>query len=101
MRLFPAITGSSPMARRLLLAGVALLLVWAVRVAVFGTHGYLALRREQAVYARQQRQLRKMETENRELHRDIRNLRSNPETIESIARRQLHLTRPGEVVYTY
>ncbi len=91
----------STLPRRLVLATVAVLLTWMVRVAVFGPHGYLALRREQALYAQQVQKLRQMQAENQHLHQDIHALRTSPAAIETIARRQLHLTRPGEVVYTY
>lgn len=87
--------------RRALLAAVALLLAWVARAAVFGPHGYLALRREEAQYARQEQQLHLLQAQNLELHQRIHALKTSPEAIESIARKQLHLTKPGEVVYTY
>ena len=42
-----------------------------------------------------------LEDQNRQLNQAVRELRSDPNAIEDIAREQLHLTRPGEVVYTY
>lgn len=87
--------------RRVLLVAVALLLAWVARAAIFGPHGYLALRRERAQYARQVRQLRQLQAQNLQLHQHIHALKTSPEAIESIARKQLHLTKPGEVVYTY
>lgn len=87
--------------RRALLAVVALLLAWVARAAIFGPHGYLALRREEAQYARQEEQLRQLQAQNLALHQRIHALKTSPEAIESIARKQLHLTKPGEVVYTY
>ncbi len=87
--------------RRMLLLAIALLAVWALLYEIAGPDGYLALRRQQRVVAREQAQLRQLELQNRKLHTKIERLRSDPQAIESIARRQLYLTRPGEVIYTY
>ena len=83
------------------LAALALPVAWVVQQAVFGPSGYLALRRTQQQYQQQKRHIHALEVENRQLNRSVRALRTNPQAIESIAREQLHLTRPGEVVYTY
>ncbi|MGH9507034.1 MAG: FtsB family cell division protein [Terriglobales bacterium] len=94
--------GAFPAAgQRLLLVAVALLLAWVARAAVFGPHGYLALHRERVRYEQQFQQLRQLQAQNLQLHQHIRALKTSPEAIESIARKQLHLTKPGEVVYTY
>lgn len=80
---------------------VVLPVAWVVQQAVFGSSGWLALRQKQQQYTQQRAQIRALQVENRQLNDNVRALRSNPEAIEGIARQQLHLTRPGEIVYTY
>jgi len=67
---------------------------------IFGQHGYLALRRQKQEYNTLQQQIQKLSQENQELSQKIKALKSNPEVIEKQAREQLHLVRPGELVYT-
>ncbi|MGH9519932.1 MAG: FtsB family cell division protein [Terriglobales bacterium] len=81
-----------------LLAGAA---VVCLAGAIFGANGYLALRQRQNQYAATMQQLQVLEAKNRDLNQAVRELRSDPIAIEGIAREQLHLTKPGEVVYTY
>lgn len=69
--------------------------------AIFGANGYLALQQRQKQYAAKTQQLQALEVKNRDLNQAVRELRSDPTAIEGIAREQLHLTKPGEVVYTY
>ncbi len=87
--------------RRMLLTAVALLAGWALKYEIAGPDGYLVLHRQARIYAQEQAQLRQLEQQNRALHRNVERLRSDPKAIESIARRQLYLARPGEVIYTY
>lgn len=84
---------------RLLLIG--LVVVWAAQHALFGRTGYLALRQRQRQYRVEVAKVHALEDQNRALNQSVRALRTDPEAIENIAREQLHLTRPGEVVYTY
>lgn len=72
-----------------------------IAAALFGANGYLALRQRQKQYAATLQHIQALESQNRDLNQAVRELRSDPTAIEGIAREQLHLTRPGEVVYTY
>lgn len=81
-----------------LLAGTV---VACIAGALFGANGYLALRQRQTQYAAKLQHIQALESQNRDLNQAVRELRSDPTAIEGIAREQLHLTRPGEVVYTY
>lgn len=81
-----------------LLAGAV---VACVAAAIFGANGYLALRQRQKQYTATLQHIQTLENQNRDLNQAVRELRSDPTAIEGIAREQLHLTRPGEVVYTY
>ncbi len=71
------------------------------RFEIFGSTGYLALLRKQKDYNHEVQQLHLLQQQNRILHHNIRDLKSDPAAIERIAREQLHLTKPGEVVFTY
>lgn len=68
---------------------------------ICGSSGYLALLRKQKDYDHEVEQLHRLQQQNRQLHHNISELKSDPAAIERIAREQLHLTRPGEVVFTY
>lgn len=65
---------------------------------VFGTHGYLALRRTKEEIAKVQKDLARLNKENAELQEEVIDLRTNPDKIEALARNGLGLARPGEVI---
>jgi cell division protein FtsL len=63
---------------------------------VFGTHGYLALRRTKEEITKVQSDLARLNKENAKLQEEVIDLRTNPEKIEQLARDGLGLARPGE-----
>ncbi len=65
---------------------------------IFGTHGLLAMRRMQREIAAVKKDLERMSEENRQLGQQVRELKSDPQLIEKIARDELGLARPGEVI---
>jgi cell division protein FtsB len=65
---------------------------------VFGTHGFLAMRRTQDEIKKVQVNLDKLSKENAELAQEVKDLKSDPRLIEKIARDDLGLARPGEVI---
>jgi cell division protein FtsB len=65
---------------------------------VFGTHGYLALRRTKEEIAKVQKDLTRLNKENAELQDEVIDLRTNPDKIEALARNGLGLARQGEVI---
>ena len=65
---------------------------------VFGTHGYLALRRTKEEIAKVQKDLARLNKENAELQEEVIELRTNPDKIEALARNGLGLARPGDVI---
>ena len=81
-------------ARHLLVVFFALLFVH----DIFGTHGYLAMRRKQAEIQKVKADLDKINKQNESLQQDVKNLKSDPSTIEKIAREELGQVRPGEIV---
>lgn len=86
--------------RFLLLAvsGLALLSLGAHEI--LGQNGYLARRRRRIQIQNLAREIQSLKQENVELTQKIKNLRSDPNTIEKLAREQLSLGRPGDVVVT-
>ncbi|HXR96404.1 MAG TPA: septum formation initiator family protein [Terriglobales bacterium] len=83
------------------LALVAVPVLWLSLYALLSPSGYLALRRQQQLYQKESSRVQALEEQNRLLNQSVRALRSDPAAIEGIAREQLHLTKPGEIVYTY
>jgi cell division protein FtsB len=79
----------------ILLAGLGLL----VLQDVFGTHGVLAMRRAQHEATREQQEINHINQENVELQNRVNSLKTDPETIERIAREQMGLARPGEYIF--
>jgi cell division protein FtsB len=65
---------------------------------VFGTHGFLAMRRKQLEIQRVQSDLERLNKENSGLEQDVKSLKTDPHTIEKIAREELGQARPGEVI---
>jgi cell division protein FtsB len=65
---------------------------------IFGTHGYLAMKRTQNEIRKVQADLDQLNKENVELEQEVRELKTDPHKIEKIARDELGLARPGEVI---
>ncbi len=67
---------------------------------IFGENGYLALRRQKRDFIELQNQIQQLQDENQKLEKQIQALKSDPKAIEKLAREQMHLARPGEIIYT-
>jgi cell division protein FtsB len=65
---------------------------------IFGTHGYLAMRRTQQEINKVKTNIEKLNKENVRLEDEVKELKSDPHKIEKIARDELGLARPGEVI---
>jgi cell division protein FtsB len=65
---------------------------------VFGTHGFMAMRRTEREIKKVQADLNQLNRENEELQQQVRDLKTDPQTIERLAREGSLLGRPGEVV---
>jgi cell division protein FtsB len=81
---------------------LALILVCVALIVheIFGDHGYLALRREKQQHELLQQQIQQLQDENQKLEKQIKALKSDPQAIEKLAREQMRLARPGEIIYT-
>jgi cell division protein FtsB len=78
-----------------LIAGFVLLLLQ----DIFGTHGVLAMRRSQAEASKIQRDITKLDSENKKLQDHVKALKTDPSTMECIAREDFGLARPGELIF--
>jgi cell division protein FtsB len=66
---------------------------------VFGSHGFLAMRRSQKELEQLRGEVERLHQENRELADHVEALRTDPKTIERIAREEMGLARPGEMIF--
>ncbi len=66
---------------------------------VFGERGFLAMRRSQREVQKLQQDIDKINTENQELAGQVKALKTDPKLIERMAREQMNLARPGEVIF--
>jgi len=65
---------------------------------IFGTHGFLAMQRTKKEMEQVQADLDRLNKENQQLAEDVKALKTDPHKIESIARSELGLAKPGEVI---
>jgi cell division protein FtsB len=77
---------------------IGLLVLVLVVHDIFGAHGYLAMRRTQQDIKKVTKDLGQLNKENLELEQEVRELKTDPHKIEKIARDELGLARPGEVI---
>lgn len=66
---------------------------------VFGDRGFFALRRRRQELEVLQQKVKQLEQENQQLEQDIKALKSDPKAIEKLAREQMKLAKPGEIIY--
>jgi cell division protein FtsL len=77
---------------------LGLLLLVMIVHDVFGTHGFLAMRRIQNEIGRVKADLDALSKENAALAQEVKDLNTDPRLIEKIARDDLGLARPGEII---
>ena len=68
--------------------------------AFFGQNGITAYAQKRAENRSLQTQIEKLTQENATLSDHVDHLQTDADTIEMEARKRLHYTRPGEVIYT-
>jgi cell division protein FtsB len=66
---------------------------------VFGPHGFIAMRRTQQEIDDIRAQIGKMNDENKSLAEQVNALKTDPKSIERIAREEMGLARPGELIF--
>jgi cell division protein FtsB len=67
-------------------------------LAVFNEHGLLAVHAQTQKLSSFESDVSKIQAENKALSEEITKLRTDPTTIEKLAREELRLVKPGEVV---
>ena len=86
--------------RRACMGALVVICAFLVMHAVFGDNGLLAMRQQQQEYRRLQKQVQELQRENQVLELQNTKLEKDPKAIERLAREQLRLARPGEIIYT-
>ena len=86
--------------RRLATAAVLLLIFDLGYHVVFGANGLMVYSRKRTEYKFLQGEVDRLQHENDQLSKNIKSLKTDPQTIEKEAREQLRYARPGEVIYT-
>ena len=66
---------------------------------VFGPHGFIAMRRTQKEIEQIREQIGKVNDENKALADQVNSLKTDPKAIERIAREEMGLARPGEMIF--
>ena len=89
---------AQPLLRQYGRALLGLLVIVLVVHDIFGAHGYLAMRRTQEEIRRVNADLDQLNKENLQLEQEVRELKTDPHKIEKIARDELGLAKPGEVI---
>lgn len=90
----------NPFFKKLSVLMVGAVSLLAFLYAVAGTNGYLELRKRQARNQELTRKVERLRQENKEILGEIKGLKSDPKTIEKIAREELGMVKPGEVKIT-
>ena len=80
--------------RMLLALFIALLFVH----DIFGAHGYLSMRQTQDGIKKVRAEIATLNKENAALEQTVKELKNDPRAIEKIAREELILAKPGEII---
>ena len=83
---------------RIALAVFGLLTVAMLLLAVFNEKGALQVQAQARKLSAIESEISRLDAENKKLTAEIQALRSDPTTIEKLAREELKLVKPGEVV---
>ena len=86
--------------RLAILAGCAVALLLLALLEVVGENGYLDRRARRQQLQALAGEIEKLKQENQGLAQKVKDLRSDPHAIEELAREELRLGRPGEVIVT-
>jgi cell division protein FtsL len=65
---------------------------------IFGAHGYLSMRHTQDGIKKVKAEIEQLNKENAALEQAVKDLKTDPRAIEKIAREELILARPGEII---
>lgn len=65
---------------------------------IFGPHGFIAMRRTQKEIDQIREEIGKVNAENKSLAEEVNALKTDPKAIERIAREEMGLAKPGEII---
>ena len=83
---------------RIALAVFGLLTVAMLLLAVFNEKGALEVHAQAKKLTTIETEIAKLDSENKQLNADIQALRTDPAAIEKVAREELKLVKPGEII---
>lgn len=66
---------------------------------VFGEHGFLAMRRARMEAEKLQQEIQQINADNVRLAEEVQALKNDPRIIERIAREEMGLAKPGELIF--
>ena len=65
---------------------------------IFGPHGFLVMRHKRQEIQKVNADIDRLNKENSGLEQDVKDLKTDPQTIRKIAREELGLAKPGEII---
>ena len=83
---------------RIALGVFGLLTVAVLTLAVFNDKGLLQVQTQSMKLTAVETEVAQIDSDNKQLTKEIQALRSDPSTIERLAREELKLVKPGEIV---
>lgn len=86
--------------KRLLVVMASSILLLFLAYGLFGKGGYLELKRIESQNQELIERIEQIREENKKILSEIKALKSDPKTIEKIAREELGLVKPGEIKIT-
>jgi cell division protein FtsB len=78
---------------------LSLLVLLVAMHGIFGDHGYLAMRRARADVEKLRREVEQLDEQNQHLSGEVKALKSDPAAIERVAREEMGLAKPGELIF--
>jgi cell division protein FtsB len=84
--------------RKLATGAVGFLACWLAVHVLFGANGFITYINKRSEYQSLQKEIGDMKAENERISSQIKQLKTDPQSIEKEAREQLRYARPGEVV---
>ncbi len=86
--------------KRLMIFMVSAILLLFLAYGMFGEKGYLQMKKSEAQNQKLRQDIEQVKQENQQMMGEIRSLKTDPKTIERIAREELGMVKPGEIKIT-
>jgi cell division protein FtsB len=75
------------------------LIVLVLMHTLFGPYGYFSMRRSEQQMEQLRQEIDRLDRENQQLNGEIRALQTDPSAVEKVAREDMGLARPGELIF--